>query len=252
MQMVEPGQAPLRRLASGKAGGQAKGRAPGTGAPKGRASKGRQADKTRGASGSRIPGQSPHSLSSFHLTPEIEAELVAIAAASGCELLHVEWKGGVLRLILDRAEPAAAQDLAATPAILEEEAAEGSGTGGAAAPAAAGVSLGDCEHVAKLASALLDVLDFGGGRYVLEVSSPGLDRELYRASDYRRFLGRLARVTYEAAGGEGRTVRRTIVARLSEWSEVDAGTVTLTDERTGERLALKLASIRLARLEVEL
>jgi ribosome maturation factor RimP len=173
------------------------------------------------------------------LTPEIEAELSEIAAAAGCELIHVEWKGGVLRLVLDRLPPA--------------------GPAAPTASAPSGTSLADCEHVAKQASALLDVLDFGKGRYLLEVSSPGLDRQLYGPRDYQRFLGRLARVTYEVAG-----TRRTIVARLAEFHPPapapatgpralpSAGEVTLLDERTGERLALALESIRLARLEVEL
>jgi ribosome maturation factor RimP len=198
------------------------------------------------------------------LSAEIEAELAEIAAAAGCELLHGEWKGGVLRLILDRPAPAA-----------ETAAATGDATH------AGGVSLGDCELVAKQASALLDVLDFGSGRYLLEVSSPGLDRQLYRPSDYRRFLGRLVRVTHETAappGPAGRPARRTLVARLVEalpapsatplpatatppggHPAIDApgghpaiGAVTLLDERTGERITLRLEDIRLARLEVEL
>jgi ribosome maturation factor RimP len=186
------------------------------------------------------------------LTPDIEAELAGIAAGAGCELLHVEWKGGLLRLILDRAAAA----IGSAPVREDPTGDLASQVEGAetpeipvAAPASSGVSLGDCEYVAKQASAMLDVLDFGGGRYVLEVSSPGLDRQLYRPSDYRRFLGRLARVTYEAAGALERTVRRTIVARLGECEE---GTVILIDERTGEQLILRLDCIRLARLEVEL
>src|SRR5690349_9446948 len=85
------------------------------------------------------------------LTPELEQ----IATAAGCELLHVELKGGILRLVLDKPD--------------------------------GGVNLEDCQHVSKQASALLDVLDFGKSRYVLEVTSPGPDRQLYRPRDYERF-----------------------------------------------------------------
>ena len=252
----------------------------------------------------------------WELTPAIEAELAEVAAAAGCELLHAEWKGGVLRLVLDR--PDAPPDAQATPAPGVAAPASPApppdhAPPAAPGPAVAGVSLGDCEHVAKQASALLDVLDFGNGRYLLEVSSPGLDRQLYRPGDYRRFLGRLARVTYElpappAPGGEGgpgaasgaaapfapsaprgsraarpapaaRGTRRTIVARLADFQAAPAGPeaaaaapapaavaaapsapsapsdnceVTLVDDKTGERLTLPLAAIRLARLEVEL
>ena len=216
------------------------------------------------------------------LTPEIETELAEIAAATGCELINAEWKGGILRLILDRQpDPIAISPLpssalpdrrsSAAPEPTNESASaagdsESAGADGAdfptapLAPAAvSGISLGDCEHVAKLASGYLDMLDFGQGRYVLEVSSPGLDRQLYRPGDYERFVGRLARVTYEvppvalAAAGTtpagGRPGKRTVVARLAG---AGGGQVTMVDEATGERLTLPLQTIRLARLEVEL
>ena len=197
-----------------------------------RAKKLRETKPARG----REPDRAGRPSGSWALTPEIEAELAGVAAGSGCELLHAEWKGGVLRLVLDRpaAPPAPLAPLAPQAPLARE----------AGPSEVSGVSLADCEHVAKQASALLDVLDFGNGRYLLEVSSPGLDRQLYRPGDYQRFLGRLARVTFEAASG-----RRTVVARLAE---LHPGAVTLADDRTGERLTLPLETIRLARLEVEL
>jgi ribosome maturation factor RimP len=152
------------------------------------------------------------------LTPELEQ----IAAAAGCELLHAELRGGILRLVLDRPE---------------------------------GITLADCEHVSKQVSALLDVLDFGKSRYVLEVTSPGLDRQLYRPRDYERFTGRLARVTLEAPEA-GR--KQTVVARLQEYrpapegSPEDAAEVVLADDKTGERRTVRLKDIKLARLEIEL
>jgi len=148
--------------------------------------------------------------------PELEAELAAVARASGCELYRVERKGNVLRLVLDR---------------LDGD---------------QGVTLGDCEHVAKQVSALLDVVDFGPSRYVLEVSSPGLDRELYGPRDYARFAGRLARVTCEDAAG----AKRTVVGRLAGWAP-EPGVLTVEIEGEGP-LAIALERIRKARLEVEL
>jgi len=159
---------------------------------------------------------------------EIIPELEAVAAASGCELLAAELKGGVMRLILDRPE--------------------------------GGVTLADCEHVSRQASALLDVLDFGSGRYVLEVSSPGLDRQLYRPQDYDRFAGRLARVTMQDPE-TGR--KKTVVARLEglrrpagaadgEAAGAEETEVVLVDDRSGERQAIPLKNVKLARLEIEL
>lgn len=219
----------------------------------------RRPDRSSGSSSS----SSSSRVTRWTLSPEIAAEIGEIAAAAGCELIHAEWKGGVLRLVLDR--PAGEIAPPASPVSPGSSAAE-----------VTGVSLGDCEHVAKQTSALLDLLDFGNGRYLLEVSSPGLDRQLYRPCDYQRFLGRLARVTYEAAmpahganGVHGSSAadaadavnpgpprRRTVVARLAELhappGRPEAGEVTLIDDRTGERLTLRLEDIRLARLEVEL
>lgn len=60
--------------------------------------------------------------------------------------------------------------------------------------AVAGVTLDDCERVSHQISGLLDVEDPIQGAYTLEVSSPGLDRPLFRPEDFSRFAGRRARV----------------------------------------------------------
>lgn len=57
-----------------------------------------------------------------------------------------------------------------------------------------GVGLEDCEVVSRQVSALLDVEDPVPGRYVLEVSSPGLDRKLTKAAHFERFVGEEVRV----------------------------------------------------------
>jgi ribosome maturation factor RimP len=57
-----------------------------------------------------------------------------------------------------------------------------------------GVGLGDCEVVSRQVSALLDVEDPVPGHYVLEVSSPGLDRKLTKPAHFRRFVGEEVRV----------------------------------------------------------
>ncbi len=57
-----------------------------------------------------------------------------------------------------------------------------------------GVSLQDCARVSKHASALLDEEDFIPRRYVLEVSSPGIERPLFKEADYRRFVGKEIRL----------------------------------------------------------
>ncbi len=152
---------------------------------------------------------------------EIAPEIEQIAQGAGCELVHAELKGGVLRIFVDKPE---------------------------------GVMLADCEQVSRQVSALLDVLDFGAGRYVLEVSSPGLDRQLYRARDYERFAGRLARVTsMDPETGKKKTeVARLKGLRRAEGASEEDAVVLLEDDRTGATRELPLNNVKLARLEIEL
>ena len=56
------------------------------------------------------------------------------------------------------------------------------------------VSVDDCAEVSRMISALLEVEDPVSSAYILEVSSPGIDRPLVRIDDYARFLGLEARV----------------------------------------------------------
>ncbi|HHJ37939.1 MAG: ribosome maturation factor RimP [Methylothermaceae bacteria B42] len=57
-----------------------------------------------------------------------------------------------------------------------------------------GVTVDDCELVSGQISALLDVEDPIPGNYVLEVSSPGLDRPLFTLAHFRRFIGEPVRI----------------------------------------------------------
>jgi ribosome maturation factor RimP len=56
------------------------------------------------------------------------------------------------------------------------------------------MTVDDCEKISHTASALLDVADPFNGRWVLEVSSPGIDRPLVKPADYDRFKGEEAKV----------------------------------------------------------
>ena len=56
------------------------------------------------------------------------------------------------------------------------------------------VTIEDCESVSREVSAQLDVADPISGNYTLEVSSPGLDRPLFGAAQFARFLGEQAKV----------------------------------------------------------
>ncbi len=57
------------------------------------------------------------------------------------------------------------------------------------------VTVEDCEIVSREVSALMDVNDPISGHYTLEVSSPGLDRPLFTAAQFERFVGSVAKVS---------------------------------------------------------
>lgn len=57
-----------------------------------------------------------------------------------------------------------------------------------------GITIEECSNVSRAVDAAMDADDFMPGAYVLEVSSPGLDRELYSIKDFQRFAGSLAKV----------------------------------------------------------
>ena len=96
-----------------------------------------------------------------------------VAGSLGLEIFDVEWKVGkdrLLRVYIDRLP-------------------------GPQNPEGLGVTHKDCERVSEQLSVILDVEDLiPGPSYVLEVSSPGLDRKLIKPADYERFVGRLAKV----------------------------------------------------------
>lgn len=110
-----------------------------------------------------------------------------------------------------------------------------------------GISHADCQLVSEQLSAMLDVEDPFPASYTLEVSSPGLDRELRRPSDYEHFAGRRARLILRPA--EGRTAVTTIVeGRLAG---LEAGRVRLDLGESGTR-EYDLSEISKAKLLVEM
>jgi ribosome maturation factor RimP len=56
----------------------------------------------------------------------------------------------------------------------------------------------DCTEISRMVSALLDVADPIAGAYLLEVSSPGIDRPLVRREDFARFAGLEAKIELHA------------------------------------------------------
>lgn len=103
----------------------------------------------------------------------------------------------------------------------------------------ADMTVEDCAEISRAVSALLDVEDPIAGAYVLEVSSPGLDRPLTRLDDFVRFAGHEAKLELDEPV-DGRKRFRGRLAGL----EGDQLRMTTED---GDRL-LPVAAIRSARL----
>ena len=102
---------------------------------------------------------------------KIEEVARRVGGSEGLEVVEVEVKGGgnqrLVRIAIDKPE---------------------------------GVTHGDCELMSHQVGTILDVEDIvPGGRYTLEVSSPGIERKLLKPQDYERFQGKKARITLRDA-----------------------------------------------------
>lgn len=107
-----------------------------------------------------------------------------------------------------------------------------------------GVTVDDCSDVSREFGTVLDVEDPIPQRYVLEVSSPGLDRPLVREKDFTRYIGKRARIKSKQPI-EGRRNFKAVIDGVAE------GKVLVTDF-DGRRFEIELTNIEKARLEIEI
>jgi ribosome maturation factor RimP len=105
-----------------------------------------------------------------------------------------------------------------------------------------GIGLDDCERVSHRVSGVLDVEDPIPGQYVLEVSSPGLDRPLRTEEHFRRQAGRLVKIVLVP----GRPGRRRYKGKIVG---IDGGVLEI--EVDGDGVTLPLSDIESARLVPE-
>ncbi|HEY7894634.1 MAG TPA: ribosome maturation factor RimP [Gemmatimonadaceae bacterium] len=103
------------------------------------------------------------------------------------------------------------------------------------------VTVDDCAVVSRAVEARLDENGSLGDRYVLEVSSPGLERPLRNAADWQRFVGRKASVSSPALNG------REEVEIVAIDGDPGAEVVLVRDER-GQEQRVALADVKDARL----
>ena len=108
------------------------------------------------------------------------------------------------------------------------------------------VTVDNCAAASRAIEARLDAEDFGGKRYVLEVSSPGIERPLRNATDWRKYIGRTAVVTTNVPGDPaGRRTDEVEIAAVE--GESGQEIVTVRNERGDER-RFPLAAVEKARL----
>ncbi len=158
---------------------------------------------------------------------QIHAIVERVAASSGLEAVEIELRGGgksrMLRIFIDKP---------------------------------GGVTHEDCASVSREVSTIFDVEDaLPGGAYTLEVSSPGLDRKLFRAADFERFQGsRVKLTTREPVNGN-----RHFEGRLEHFAD-GVLTLDITEARkkfrpkdsTAEKLEIVLANVEKANLVPEI
>ena len=140
-----------------------------------------------------------------------------VASSRGLELVEVDLRGGgkkrMLRLTIDKPE---------------------------------GVTHEDCANVSREMGTILDVEDvMPGGSYLLEVSSPGLDRPLSSAKDYQRFTGSLVKLTTrEAVNGN-----RHFAGRLESFQD---GRLSLDLTQAGKKKSRSKTAVQAEKVEIEL
>jgi ribosome maturation factor RimP len=106
------------------------------------------------------------------------------------------------------------------------------------------VTHGDCENISQQVGTILDVEDaIPGGRYTLEVSSPGLDRKLIKPSDFERFAGKKIKVVLRTPIDNSRRMEGTLAGLEGESLKLD-----VNPERT---VLIPLAQVERANLKPE-
>jgi len=163
-----------------------------------------------------------------------------VARSEGLEIVDVEWKIGkqrFLRVYIDRVPQSAAAISDAVGNI---------GATGVVHDPFPKISHSDCERVSQQLSVILDVEDLiPGPGYILEVSSPGMDRALNKPADFERFKGRLAKISTAEPIGDAKFFE----GRLAGFAD---GKVRMELKgKEARTVELPLEAIRKANLVVE-
>jgi ribosome maturation factor RimP len=110
------------------------------------------------------------------------------------------------------------------------------------------VSLDDCAFVSRSLERQLDTVDIAGPDYVLEVSSPGVERPLHSVADWRRYVGRRVLVKSRVADDMGTSARETRELDLVDMEGDDANAVAVLRDARGTLHRIRYTDVIEARL----
>jgi ribosome maturation factor RimP len=149
------------------------------------------------------------------VTSKVQEIAERVGSSAGIEVVDVQLLGGggsrLLRLFIDKPE---------------------------------GVTHGDCEFISQQVGTILDVEDvIPGGKYTLEVSSPGVERKLSRPRDFERFVGQKVKIALR----EPVENQRHWVGALKSFAE---GIITL-EPSPGRNIQFPLDQVEKANLKFE-
>jgi ribosome maturation factor RimP len=152
-----------------------------------------------------------------------------LCVAHGVDLVDIAWGGRVLRVTIERRTRSGKEDP--------------NGTSGW------GVTLDDCAELSRDISRVLDAdEDIIPGAYSLEVSSPGLERDLRTEEDFRRFVGFLAKVKLNRPAPDG---QRALRGRIEALEGAGAG-AELCMHVDNKDISVPFATVTAAHLVYEL
>ncbi len=107
-----------------------------------------------------------------------------------------------------------------------------------------GIMMSDCEEMSNIFGAVLDEADILNDSYVLEISSPGLNRALKNEKAFKRFLGSKVKIqTFNPINNQKNF--------LGELLAFDCGKVTLDDVTKG-KVIIDFTDIKKANLETDI
>lgn len=153
-------------------------------------------------------------MNKFSITERVEKIAADVAADAGFELVHVELVGSerkpTIRIFIDKP---------------------------------GGVTLEDCSTASRRVEKVLDEEDFIPSAYLLEVSSPGLERGLYNLNDFQKFAGCPAKVkTGEAIGGQ-----KNFRGKITGVEDQNV----IFEDRTNGKIIIPYSTIKKANLEID-